>query len=1142
MKVKKAYSKGLISILLILTMLISPFTNVQAAKKDKNSTQSTVYKGEGYEVTFKITSQWADAFNADVTIKNTSNKVIDNWAIGFYMPYDITKIWNGVVESNEEGFCIIKNAGSNQDITAGNKVNFGFTVKCTGVLQLPNEFQLLCIEEEVQADKYEINFKVTSDWKSAFNGEISIKNISDEVIEDWKLQFDFDSNIERFWTAEIIEKNGSHYTIKNAGYSSNIKPGETVVLGFAGNPGSISTTPCSYKLLQVINRPVIEYVELPDGKIEKNYLYRAIYTNLLLRDLTIDNVRLSDDYDLDGLTLLDEYTYDTNPFLEDSDEDGLNDYIEINVYNTNPIKWDTDDDNMSDGTEVSSGLNPLNKDSDGDGIFDNEEIISQEVRLFSIETYDLSEVGTLPSINITGKGDFSRRLNAVKVENDDTVLEINSVVGSVYDFVHEDELEFDESILTFNINDDILEDNSLENLAIAWYNEEMNALEPLATTYDSDSKTISAEVDHYSIYTVINLIDYFFDIDWKNEGAIINSGKADVVFVVDTTGSMSSPISNVRNNINQFVTELEDNKIDIRLGLIEYRDIYEDGVGSTKLYDWYTNVNDFKNKLGTLGVSGGGDGPESAVDALHSAQKMSFRTGVKKYIILITDADYKNGIVGNSSVTMQDEIRNLVSQSIVTSVVTRSNYFTTYSQLVNDTDGVTGNILNNFANELRPLITKMGDQVNSGCWIRLSNGSIVCLDKDPSLGDETVDTDKDGIPDIIELNSIYKVAAFNPYTKEIQLVDSWSFYSNPDKKDTDGDGLYDIDDLRKSKYDIVIIEENEDIIAFNTGRTWYNITCSSYDYMDNLPARAYKIPENPIPVKEFQVLSDNMKKNKNQTFNLEELTVIGLLNNEGAKFYMDSVSTDTREIVFKRIVNRESNYYKHTGSLWWSDWKKVSKGTESGFFKGLVFSEADINFSLNLYKKFDVYMVLDILAEIGVVVIVIIVAIKATPVVLANIQGIIFYIKMFGVIEGLDMYLHLGINYLPNSVITWIQWDVADGDSSLDDILVVGKESTNTTKIYRVVNDTEFQLIKDKGQFEELPQYMSSKWFFANDIEYAKKWSQAYYPDGKYKIIQIYAPNELLKGVYYTEKIDLIGPAYCFELHEINNVLNSIKK
>ena len=82
-------------------MVILPFANVQAAKKDENSTQSTVYKGEGYEVTFTVTSQWAEAFNADVTIKNTSNKVIDNWAIGFFMPYEITKVWNGVETPSE---------------------------------------------------------------------------------------------------------------------------------------------------------------------------------------------------------------------------------------------------------------------------------------------------------------------------------------------------------------------------------------------------------------------------------------------------------------------------------------------------------------------------------------------------------------------------------------------------------------------------------------------------------------------------------------------------------------------------------------------------------------------------------------------------------------------------------------------------------------------------------------------------------------------------------------------------------------------------------------------------------------------------------------------------------------------------------
>lgn len=87
-------------------------------------------------------------------------------------------------------------------------------------------------------------------------------------------------------------------------------------------------------------------------------------------------------------------------------------------------------------------------------------------------------------------------------------------------------------------------------------------------------------------------------------------------------------------------------------------------------------------------------------------------------------------------------------------MVTTPSYYYTYNSLVSQTDGVTANINQNFASALTPLITKMGEQVNQGCWIRLSNGSVVSLDKDPALGDETIDTDGDGIPDIIELNPV----------------------------------------------------------------------------------------------------------------------------------------------------------------------------------------------------------------------------------------------------------------------------------------------------------------------------------------------------------------------------------------------------
>ena len=58
--------------------------------------------------------------------------------------------------------------------------------------------------------------------------------------------------------------------------------------------------------------------------------------------------------------------YFTNPLDEDSDNDSLNDGIEVNFYQTNPLSNDTDTDGMIDPWEIEYELNPLIDDSQED--------------------------------------------------------------------------------------------------------------------------------------------------------------------------------------------------------------------------------------------------------------------------------------------------------------------------------------------------------------------------------------------------------------------------------------------------------------------------------------------------------------------------------------------------------------------------------------------------------------------------------------------------------------------------------------------------------------------------------------------------------------------------------------------------------
>lgn len=65
------------------------------------------------------------------------------------------------------------------------------------------------------------------------------------------------------------------------------------------------------------------------------------------------------DDDNDSLLDVDEISWGTDPFNNDSDGDGLQDGEEVNIYLTVPTSPDTDADGLNDGDEITYGLDPL---------------------------------------------------------------------------------------------------------------------------------------------------------------------------------------------------------------------------------------------------------------------------------------------------------------------------------------------------------------------------------------------------------------------------------------------------------------------------------------------------------------------------------------------------------------------------------------------------------------------------------------------------------------------------------------------------------------------------------------------------------------------------------------------------------------
>ncbi len=95
--------------------------------------------------------------------------------------------------------------------------------------------------------------------------------------------------------------------------------------------------------------------------------------------------------------------------------------------------------------------------------------------------------------------------------------------------------------------------------------------------------------------------------------------KIDVLFLIDSTGSMGDEIDVVKNKIEDIIFEVQNGtpKPDVRYAIVTYRDRGDAYV--TKLFDFTKDVEAIKIFLKSIQARGGGDGPESVNEALHVA-------------------------------------------------------------------------------------------------------------------------------------------------------------------------------------------------------------------------------------------------------------------------------------------------------------------------------------------------------------------------------------------------------------------------------------------------------------------------------------------------------------------------------------------
>lgn len=153
-----------------------------------------------------------------------------------------------------------------------------------------------------------------------------------------------------------------------------------------------------------------------------------------------------------------------------------------------------------------------------------------------------------------------------------------------------------------------------------------------------------------------------------------NSAKAavDLVFVIDTTGSMSDKIEGLLNTCTKFVDEFAALRLDHRIGIVAFGDLTVEGdrIVATKFTN---NIETTKESLSKIPrYSGGGNEGESSFDAMDKAMARPFRQEAVKVLVLITD---EPGLE-HDNITAREIIRRLEQEEFLTFVVaTPDNYY-----------------------------------------------------------------------------------------------------------------------------------------------------------------------------------------------------------------------------------------------------------------------------------------------------------------------------------------------------------------------------------------------------------------------------------------------------------------------------------
>jgi len=518
-----------------------------------------------------------------------------------------------------------------------------------------------------------------------------------------------------------------------------------------------------------------------DGLPDSFELFAPVYNvfNPLIADTDSNGINDGDeDYDEDGLKNKEEIENKTSAFDKYTDGDELEDGEEVYKYKTNPSKIDTDNDGLDDFKEIQLGFNPL--------------VANEKFDITYAPKIDNDTVS--PSVKITLSGEQAQSLSIEQYDNEMLFpKDMPGYMGMAYDFNVNG--SFDEAVISFGFDKTNLPNDA--EPTIYYYNEKEGSLEELPTTVVGN--IASARVNHFSTYILINrtIYDKIFPWvgAWEDEWEESNYNKVDIAFIIDDSGSMEindskfERLEATRNLIDKLPSGSG-------IGIVRFSG-KKDRLLTSKLT---TNKNEAKAFLTSyyFGSDGGTDMYTAILEAFSLFDKSNKDT-FKMMVVLSDGETYDTNL--KEDVIIAAKNKDIRIFTVGLGIKENSDYFKSHLKpLAEDTKGKyyyirSAKEIDEAFNNINKKIDRTIDKDKDGLpdyyedSFKLLNGKIIITDKDNS------DTDGDGLKDGEEVKVKYE---YSNDRKKVRV--KGCMISNPRKKDSDEDGDLDKDDPNKMRY------------------------------------------------------------------------------------------------------------------------------------------------------------------------------------------------------------------------------------------------------------------------------------------------------------------------------------------------------